>query len=151
LTLKGDTIKVEKFYLNSHTIIDFGLQEVLFKFNSLTTVRNNKIVPFTDLPADSAITAIIALLNDNPKIILRLSGHCDSREQNPVQLSQQRADLVANMIIKKGVSKGRLIIKGFGDEQLLVSNDEIARAKQLEKEALHQINRRVSFSVASFD
>lgn len=151
LTLKGDTIKVEKFYLNSHTIIDFAPQGVLFKFNSLTTARDNKIVPFTDLPADSAITAFITLLNDNPKIILRLSGHCDSREQNPIQLSQQRANLVANMLIKKGISKGRLIVKGFGNEQPLVSNGEIATAKQSKKESLHQINRRVTFSVESFE
>lgn len=151
LTLKGDTINVERFYLNSRTIIDYGPQEVLFKFNSLTTVRDKRAVPFTDLPADSAITSIITLLNDNPTIILQISGHCDSREINPEILSEERARLVADMLVKKGIPKERLSYKGFGNEQLLVSKEEIDQAKASEKESLHQLNRRVSFSVVSFD
>lgn len=123
----------------------------MFKSNSLTTVRVKNIVPFTDLPADSAISAIITLLNDNPKIILQLSGHCDSRELNPKQLSQQRATHVVDMLVKKGIPKERLVSKGLGADRLLISTAEIAKAKTSEKEAMHQRNRRVIFGILSWD
>ena len=131
--------------------MDYGPQYVRFKFNSLTTVREKNIVPFTDLPADSAISEIITMLNDNPTVIIELSGHCDINELNPTKLSQQRAQLVADKLIKRGVPKERLSPKGFGVEKLLISTETINKLKPSEREAKHQLNRRVVFKILSFD
>ena len=149
--LKGDTIEVEEFYLSPYQVMDYGPQYVRFKFNSLTTVREKNIVPFTDLPADSAISEIITMLNDNPTVIIELSGHCDINELNPTKLSQQRAQLVADKLIKRGVPKERLSPKGFGVEKLLISTETINKLKPSEREAKHQLNRRVVFKILSFD
>lgn len=151
LKLSKDTILVERFLLNSHSVIDYTTQPVLFKFNSLSTVRNKNHVPFTDLPADSAISEMMIILKNNPKIILQLSGHCDTRENNPMQLSEKRAVVVANLLYAKGVAKDRIICKGLGSERPLVSKKEISKAKKANREALHQKNRRVSFTIANFD
>lgn len=151
LKLGTDTIKVEKFLLNSHSVIDYAPQPVLFQFNSLSTVRDKSCVPFTDLPADSAISEIIVTLKNNPEIILQLNGHCDIRENNPKQLSAERAAIVASLLYAKGVPKERVICKGYGIERPLVLKKDISEAKKAQRESLHQRNRRVSFSIASFN
>jgi hypothetical protein len=151
LILTGDTIEVKKFTLSPYSAIDYGPQYVLFKANSLATIREKDLVPFTDLPADSAISEMIKLLKDNPTIILQLNGNCDSSEINPDQLSQQRAELVAEMLKKRGVPKERLVTKGLGNKKPLISNKDIEKASPSEKKKMLQFNRRVVASIASFD
>ncbi|MCO5258577.1 MAG: OmpA family protein [Crocinitomicaceae bacterium] len=95
---------------------------------------------------------LIKLLNDNPTIKIQISGHTDSRGSDEMnkELSKNRAKEVVTYLIKAGISEGRLKYEGYGEEQLIHSDAEIAKLKtEKEREAAHQENRRTEFKIIS--
>ena len=95
------------------------------------------------------------ILKDNPSIVCELDAHTDSRGslESNMKLSQDRAQSCVDFLVKeKGIASARLVAKGFGPTQLLVSDAMIKQAKtKEEQEALHQKNRRTTFKVLNFD
>ena len=92
------------------------------------------------------------LLNENPTIKIELSAHTDSRgsDKYNLELSQRRAQSCVDYLIKNGISADRLVSKGYGESQLIRSDEEIAKLKfEDEKEAAHQENRRTEFKILS--
>jgi len=95
------------------------------------------------------------LMNANPGIVVELNSHTDSRgdADKNMQLSQDRAQSCVNFLVnEKGINAARLKAKGYGKTQLLVTDEEIAKAPtKEEKEALHAKNRRTSFRILQWD
>lgn len=95
------------------------------------------------------------ILKDNPSIVVELNSHTDSRGKADANmtLSQARAQSCVDFLVKeKGIPAERMVAKGYGLSQLLISDAEIAKAKtKEEKEALHQKNRRTSFRILNFN
>jgi len=88
---------------------------------------------------------LLDLVKDNPELIIEISSHTDARggasfNQN---LSQRRANNIVNWLVGEGVSKRRLIAKGYGEEKPV--NDCID-GKECEEEE-YQLNRRTEFRV----
>lgn len=82
------------------------------------------------------LNRIIQLLNDNPAVLITVSGHTDAiaSESYNLKLSHQRANAVEAYLIKNGIQKERITTEGFGESVPLRSNaDEAGRA----------VNRRV--------
>ncbi|MDI9338991.1 MAG: OmpA family protein [Sediminibacterium sp.] len=94
-------------------------------------------------------------LVDNPSIVCELNSHTDSRgdAKKNQELSQKRAQSCVDFLVnEKKIPAARLVAKGYGKTQLLVTDDVIKNAKtKEEKEALHQKNRRTSFRILSWD
>ena len=91
------------------------------------------------------LNKLVRILIDNPKVSIELSSHTDDRatvEYN-LDLSQRRAESAVNYIISKGISKNRLIAKGYGESELIIKNAT--------SEEEHQINRRTEFKVIKYD
>ena len=84
---------------------------------------------------------LVKILRDNPTIRIELSSHTDSRSSNDYNLilSQQRAQAAVDYLVSQGITPDRLVAKGYGETQLLISN------AQTEEE--HQTNRRTEFKV----
>lgn len=115
-----------------------------------------------------SLIILVNILKDNPKIVIELASHTDSRaslEYND-QLSQKRAETVVNFLTEKGIEKERLIAKGYGERKPRTLNNAIVRdgysfpggtvltedyimsIKDVNKrEVAHQLNRRTEFSV----
>ena len=90
------------------------------------------------------------ILIDNPTIIIELAAHTDSRDTDKrnQELSQKRAQSCVNYMIEKGIDPARMTAIGYGESRLKISDAEIAKLSTPElKEAAHQKNRRVEFSV----
>lgn len=90
---------------------------------------------------------------DNPTIIIELAAHTDSRgtDKSNMTLSQNRAQSCVNYLISKGIDPARMVAKGYGESRPRITDAEIAKmATTEEKEAAHQKNRRVEFTVKSF-
>jgi outer membrane protein OmpA-like peptidoglycan-associated protein len=70
------------------------------------------------------IDKVVKLLNDYPEIKIEVDGHTDNKGQDAInlKLSLLRAEAVVNAIVKKGISKTRLIAKGFGKTQPIAPN-----------------------------
>ena len=84
---------------------------------------------------------VAAVLVDNPQIKkLQVEGHTDDVGGNAFnkKLSQSRAEAVRKYLIDKGVAKGRLVAKGFGEEKPLSDNTTVEG---------REINRRVEFNI----
>ena len=94
------------------------------------------------------------IMIDNPTIVIELAAHTDSRDtesRNQV-LSQKRAQSCVNYLIERGIARDRMIAKGYGESRLKITDAQIAKMSTTsEKEAAHQQNRRVEFSVLRDD
>jgi hypothetical protein len=92
------------------------------------------------------------VMDDNTSIIIELSAHCSINEKNVDSLSLSRAQTVLDELIKAGISKNRIVAKGYGIKKQKITAEMIAKAKtKEEKEYLHSLNRRVVFKILSWD
>jgi len=109
--------------------------KVLFKFNDVS-------IPTSIYPTlDSAIHA--SRISKTVKI--QVTAHTDSRgsaEYNQ-KLSERRAAIVKQYLMKKGVAKSRIISNGFGETQLL---NQCSDGVECTDEQ-HQQNRRVEIKI----
>jgi outer membrane protein OmpA-like peptidoglycan-associated protein len=97
----------------------------------------------TLLPASAAaLNRLVALLIDNPRLIIELRGHTDNvgpPEKNVV-LSQQRVAAVKAYLTDRGVASTRVTGNGLGGAEPIASN---------EQEETRRLNRRVEFRIVS--
>ncbi|MEA3497337.1 MAG: OmpA family protein, partial [Bacteroidota bacterium] len=135
------------------------------RFISDTLMRNLKISPIPKEPiiikniyfpfdesylTDSAKTIIdttmFALLKENPQIIVEISSHTDSKgtEKYNEKLSEERAKSVVEYLIEKGISKDRLVAKGYGETQPIAYNQH---TDGTDNPKGRQKNRRAEFRV----
>lgn len=109
------------------------------------------------LLADSkdSLNYLFELMQDNPTTVIELNSHTDTRGSaaSNMTLSAARAQSCVDYLVKeKGINEKRLVAKGYGATQPIISDEMIKNAKsQEEKEALHAKNRRTSFKILSFD
>lgn len=86
---------------------------------------------------------LIEILKGNPKMKIEIQGHVNGPKQKNtkqfIELSLKRAESVYNYLIQKGIDKGRLSYKGFGNEKMLYPDP-----KNYEEETL---NRRVEIFI----
>lgn len=86
------------------------------------------------------LNRVLAILNDQPKLKIEISGHTDDRgslEYNK-KLSRERAQSVVDYLIEKGVDKNRLTYEGYAFRKPIATN---------ETDEGRQMNRRVEFKV----
>jgi len=83
---------------------------------------------------------LFQLLKDNADIKVEISGHTDNvgNKADNLRLSQDRAGVVVNALIKKGIDASRLTAKGYGDTQPIAANDN---------DEHKQLNRRTEFKI----
>jgi peptidoglycan-associated lipoprotein len=169
------------FAQKSETVTTAGLRE------SKTLTRNMLMKPLTeiveipniffefgkaDLSKEStgALDNLIALMNDNPKIVVSLIAHTDNRgsDEANIQLSQRRAQAVIDYLIINGVDEERMMAKGMGESSprkvtaeiagkySFLKTGDILTEKFIEsltgneqKEICHALNRRTEIQVVS--
>jgi outer membrane protein OmpA-like peptidoglycan-associated protein len=64
-----------------------------------------------------SLDKIVKMLQDNPTMVIELSGHTDSKGSDAYnqKLSQLRAESCVEYIVSKGISRDRLTAKGYGE------------------------------------
>jgi outer membrane protein OmpA-like peptidoglycan-associated protein len=85
------------------------------------------------------LNRLVQLLKDKKDLKIRIEGHTDivGSDAYNLELSKKRALAVKNYLVKKGINKKRLSVKGFGSRKPVADNDtEEGKAK----------NRRVEIS-----
>ena len=92
---------------------------------------------------DKSITEldrVAQFLTDNPTVKVEISGHTDNKGSAAynIQLSQKRAQSVADYLIKKGLDMKRFKQVGYGSQKPLRPNDT---------EENRQVNRRIEFKI----
>lgn len=90
--------------------------------------------------SSSELERLVKLMNQYPKLKIEISGHTDNvgSETYNKTLSENRAKVVVDYLIRNGIDKGRLVYKGYGFSQPIASNDS---------DGGRQLNRRTEFKV----
>ena len=86
------------------------------------------------------LDALYEFLVKYPDIEIELSSHTDSRGESRYnkRLSQKRAERAVSYLSRKGISKKRLVAKGYGESQLRNGCSDGVTCSETE----HQYNRR---------
>jgi OOP family OmpA-OmpF porin len=114
--------------LRSNT--SFTLNNIFFGFDSANVKKESEL----------ELERVVEMLNTNPSMVVEISAHTDDKGTDAynLKLSQSRADAVVNFLVQKGISKERMIAKGYGKSRPAVPNtSEENRAR----------NRRVEFKI----
>jgi outer membrane protein OmpA-like peptidoglycan-associated protein len=93
---------------------------------------------------------LIEYLQKYPKVKIEIGGHTDTRDDDAknLELSTRRAKVVYDYLIQQGIKSERLSYKGYGETELLISDDEINKlSSDKEKETAHQKNRRTVYKI----
>lgn len=88
------------------------------------------------------LNRLVLFLKVNKKIYIEIAGHTDNAgdSDKSMDLSEQRAQAVANYLISKKIKEKRLTVKGYGDTRPIGFNSsEEGRAR----------NNRIEFTVLS--
>ena len=88
---------------------------------------------------------ILALMEAKPLVRVELNSHTDSRgsASSNMDLSQRRAQSVVDYLASKGISRDRLIARGYGETRLVNRCSDGVECTEAE----HQENRRTEFRV----
>lgn len=114
------------------------------------TIIENIYYDFGSFKFDDAgqkvLDKVITVLNSNPKLVIELSSHTDSRssDQFNLALSKKRAEFAVNYMIAKGIDKKRLKAIGYGETKLL---NKCANGVECTDEE-HKVNRRSEFKIS---
>lgn len=129
---KTDSIvNVKQFILDTISKnIPFIFENILFDINKAF------LLPISY----SHLNVLIDYLNKNPKTKIKILGHTDNsgNENFNKILSEKRAKVVFDFLIKKGINKVRITYKGHGNSMPFATNETSMGMKQ---------NRRVEFII----
>jgi peptidoglycan-associated lipoprotein len=122
-----------------------------------------------------SLMGLIQLLENNPRLVIELASHTDSRPiaMTNDSLSQYRAQEVVKYLILRGINPGRLIAKGYGSQKpreinkervlyegrdsfvipelTVLTEDYIHTMPPKFQEQAHSANRRTEFSIIRDD
>ncbi len=114
----------------------YELANILYDFGKATLRNESKVV----------LDELLEILKENANIIIELGSHTDSKGTDELnfKLSQARAQSCVDYIISKGISKGRLVAKGYGESSPVAPNENEDGS---DNEDGRQKNRRTEFKV----
>lgn len=95
------------------------------------------------------LDSLTMILRNNPALTIELASHTDSRAPADynIKLSQKRAQVCVDYLVKNGIARDRLTPVGYGETRLV--NDCADGVDCTEEE--HQQNRRTTFRVLKMD
>lgn len=87
------------------------------------------------------LNKVVKFMKMNPDVRIELSSHTDSRGGflGNMSLSQQRAESCVAYLVEKGISRKRIVPKGYGPTKLLIKNAKT--------EKQHAKNRRTEIKI----
>lgn len=110
------------------------LENIYFDFAKYTIKEESTI----------SLNKIVKVLKDNPDMKLAINAHTDIRGNDAynLRLSNKRAASALQHLIKSGITKDRLVSKGFGETTPLID----CKSKSCSDED-HETNRRIEFVI----
>jgi outer membrane protein OmpA-like peptidoglycan-associated protein/tetratricopeptide (TPR) repeat protein len=130
-TIRKD-LAIAKLELNK----TYTLQNVLYEFGKSTLTENSKAV----------LDNLYQIMVENPAFIIELSSHTDAigSDAANMKLSQARAESCVSYLVSKGITKDRMVAKGYGESMPKVPN---TTEDGKDDPAGRAINRRTEFKI----
>ncbi len=151
-----------KYYSDSGVVSTAGLKgsdtlsldlhlEPLFALGTKIEIRDiHYNFDKADIRPDAAkiLDETVRIMRDNPTLEIEMGSHTDSRGSDlyNLDLSQRRAQSAVNYLVSRGIARGRMKAKGYGETQLLngCKNGVACSIAQ------HQANRRTEFKIVKY-
>jgi outer membrane protein OmpA-like peptidoglycan-associated protein len=82
----------------------------------------------------------VEILTRNPDWVVEVAGHTDNvgNAKLNVELSEQRAEVVRDYIMQRGIDRARITVIGYGGSKPIVSNSDSQKREK---------NRRVEITL----
>ena len=111
------------------------LLHIYYDFN-MATIRTE---------ARQDLDALYTMLTDNPNVIIEIGSHTDARgtDDYNMRLSQRRAEAVVRYLEHRGITRDRLVARGYGETVPVNNCNNDVPCSERE----HQFNRRTEFRV----
>jgi outer membrane protein OmpA-like peptidoglycan-associated protein len=121
-----------------YTLLEVMRERIVIKQQVKFATAKYKVLP----ASYSLLNQVVQVLNDFPKMRVRIEGHTDNvgGEASNLKLSQKRAESVRAYLIAKGISPDRLEAVGYGMTRPISSNKTQKGRTQ---------NRRTEFHIVS--
>lgn len=119
---------------------EFTLRNIYFDFDK-SDLRDVSVTELNNL---------VKIMKDHPTMIIELAGHTDTRGDADYnqQLSERRAKIAKDYLVRKGIDKARIQTIGYGETKTEISDKAISQLKGWKaKNAAHQKNRRTIVKV----
>lgn len=116
----------------------FELENIYYDFDKHNIRRDAAMI----------LDELVRTLRDNPTLKIELSSHTDSRGSRAYNeaLSQRRAQSAVDYLVSRGIERGRMVAKGYGETRLVNRcADGIACSSEE-----HQANRRTEVTVLEY-
>ena len=99
--------------------------------------------------ATMALDKVVDFMVKNPKLIIELGSHTDSRSSNEynLSLSERRSLAAVEYIVNKGIASDRISAKGYGETTLVNKCSDGVKCNEDD----HQLNRRTVIKVVGYD
>jgi len=146
----NDPIIIDSYYVIDDVLVteltDFEVLDkgIVLPVGSIIPLNHVHFISGTtklsDRKSHGVLKDLANYLKSNLSIRIRINGHTDSvgRKETNQLLSENRAEIVTQILIKKGISSNRIEWKGFGEDNPIADNNtKKGRLK----------NRRVEFEV----
>ena len=100
-------------------------ENIYFDFG--TSKLNNESLP--------TLKRLLRLLKKNESILVEIAGHSDNigNAETNLKTSTKRAENVMAWLVGRGISKDRLIAKGYGSLQPIATNDDEEEGRELNR------------------
>ncbi|MCF8243851.1 MAG: OmpA family protein [Saprospiraceae bacterium] len=137
LAPETDMLETPTTELEVGTVIK--LENIHYTFNK-SNIRRDAAVE---------LDRVVELMKKYPTLEIELGSHTDARGSDSYneRLSQQRANAAVKYIVSKGISRGRLTAKGYGESQLL---NECENGVECD-DATHEQNRRTDIKITRLE
>ncbi len=155
-SVKTEIVPAEYTDITNEVLVTKGglstYEEIECELTSYSVLPINYELGSASITADSRRIIderLLSLLNDRPNIRIQLNAHTDSRGSAAANqdLSERRAKSVADYLVSKGISRSRLVTRGYGESQL---KNRCADGVNCSEEE-HAANRRTEFRVLNMD
>jgi outer membrane protein OmpA-like peptidoglycan-associated protein/tetratricopeptide (TPR) repeat protein len=96
------------------------------------------------------LNKLAKVMKEHPTMVIELGGHTDTRGDSGYNqyLSENRAKVAKDYLVKKGIDASRIQTKGYGETQPEISDAQIDQLKgRKAKNDAHQKNRRTVVTV----
>lgn len=147
--LTESTTFAREFFLKEVILEEeYPMPLVLYPFNEAELLVN------AEVNSEDSLDYLVDLMDVNETFVIQLESHTDTRGDAKYnrELSQRRAQTCVDYLISKGVVADRLVAKGRGEDEPIITDREISAMKnEDDKEAAHQMNRRTVFKIIRFD
>ncbi len=142
---KAKQIKIEDAIKNEDALVKeknrtiIKTQEIHFDYSLWYLRRESR----------ERLEVVVKVMLDNPGIVIEVGTHTDIRGNKNYneELSQKRADVVKEYLIKRGISEDRVVATGYGESRPIVA----CETEDACTEEDHEWNRRCEFVIVEWD